>query len=167
MRVAPPQPNMSDPLQHVYQLLQRTRIEPAPHFHSPPAAQYHRQRAARRGDGSRCPPGHLHGQQCVAASRCLSVPSSPVPGERAQPHSPLPAELAPVQPARFKLCNQLLDLMPAPPAPPFTHLLFIHAPTSSPNPSVEQMVSSDAYEQVHCLLSSARRFPAARRGRQG
>jgi hypothetical protein len=35
--------------------------------------------------------------------------------------------------------------MPAPPAPPFTHLLFIHAPTSSPNPSVEQMVSSDAY----------------------
>jgi hypothetical protein len=38
--------------------------------------------------------------------------------------------------------------MPAPPAPHFTHLLFIHAPTSSPNSLPEQMVSSDAYETV-------------------
>src|ERR1035438_7813422 len=136
---------MSDPLQHVYQLLQRTRIEPAPDFDSPPASQYHSQRAARRGGGSRCPVGHLHGQQCVAASRCLPFPSSPVPGERAQPQSPISAELAPVQPARFELCHQLLDLMPASPAPHFTHLLFIHAPTSSPNSLPEQMVSSDAY----------------------
>jgi hypothetical protein len=37
--------------------------------------------------------------------------------------------------------------MPAPPAPHFTHLLFIHAPTSSPNSLPEQMVSSYAYEE--------------------
>src|ERR1035438_10423444 len=148
MRVAPPQPNMSDPLQHVYQLLQRTRIEAAPDFHSPPAPQHHRQRAARRGDGSGCPAGHLHSQQCVVASRRLPLPPCPVPAESAQRQPPLPAELVLAQPARFILRNQLLDLLPAAPAPHFTHLLFIHAPTSSRSSSLEQMVSSDAYDEA-------------------
>jgi hypothetical protein len=41
----------------------------------------------------------------------------------------------------------LIDLLPAPPAWHFAHLFFIHAPTSSLNSSLEQMVCSDAYGQ--------------------
>src|SRR6266568_3266196 len=145
MRVAPPQPNMLRPLQHAYQLLQRTRIESAPHFDSPTAPQHHRQRAAGRGNGCRHPPGYLHRQQYIAPSRRFPSLSAPVPPQRAQRHPSLPAELDPAQSARFVLRNYLLDLLPAPPAPYYANLFFIHAPTSSLNSSPEQMVSSDAY----------------------
>src|ERR1035441_5796703 len=118
--------------QHAHQLLQRTRIEPAPHFDSPPAAQLHHQRVARRADACRRPPAYLHCQQCTAASWRLPLPS-PVPAKGAQRQPPLPAEFDPAQSTRFVLRNQLLDLKPAPPALPYTHLFFIHAPTSSPD----------------------------------
>jgi len=71
-----------------------------------------------------------------------------VPAQRAQRQSPLPAELVPAQPARFVLSNQLLDLLPAPPAPYSAHMFFIHALTSSSISSPEQMVSSDSYKLI-------------------
>src|ERR1019366_4696966 len=140
-----PSRTCSDALQHAHQLLQCTRIEPAPHFDSPPAVQHHRQRAARRGDSCGRTAGHLHGQQSTAASRRLPFPSAAVPAQSAQPHPPLPAELDPAQSARFVLRNYLLDLLPVPPAPYCAHLFIIHAPTSSRNSLREQMGWSDAY----------------------
>jgi hypothetical protein len=95
----------SGPLQHAHQLLQRARIEPAPHFDSPPAAQDYGERDACPGDGRRPPTGHFHRQQCIAATGRLPLPPRSVPVESAQPHSPLRAEFMPAQPARFVFCN--------------------------------------------------------------
>src|ERR1035437_1106476 len=41
--------------------------------------------------------------------------------------------------------------LPIPPAPYYAHLFFIHSPTSSPNSFLEQMVSSDAYDETVTL----------------
>jgi hypothetical protein len=54
--------------------------------------------------------------------------SFPVTAEGAQRQPALPAELEPAQSAQLEFCNYLLDLLPAPPAPYYAHLFFIHAP---------------------------------------
>jgi hypothetical protein len=111
--------------------------------------------AARRSapKPKRCPSrrwARVRGQKLPRpAGHCgqpvLAVPVVFGTGSECSKTTLAPAEPAPAQSARFVLCNQLLDFLPAPPAPYFNHLFFIHAPTSSSISSLEQMVSSDAY----------------------
>ena len=49
--------------------------------------------------------------------------------------------------------------MPAPPAPYYAHLFFIHAPTSSLNSLLEQMVSSDAYSAPSLTIQETTHIP--------